>query len=71
VSNHYNANAAEPSPSACQAVMREQVCTAYANYSGNLGGASGCIARFGEASQNNPFHYDAARDRLYWFPAPR
>jgi hypothetical protein len=71
VSNHYNANATEPSPSQCQAAMREQVCTAYASYSGNPNNAAGCIARFGEASQNNPFHYDAASDRAYWFPAPR
>ncbi len=69
VSNHYN-NAATPGMDQCQALMRNEVCTAYANYSGNPGLASSCSARFSEQSQNNPFYY-GGNDSGYWFAAPR
>jgi hypothetical protein len=64
VSNHYN-NASVPSMDQCQAAMRDQVCSAYANYSGNPGLAGGCSARFSEQSQNNPFY--GGNDSGYWF----
>ncbi len=69
VSNHYN-NATTPNMDQCQALMRNEVCAAYANYSGNPGLASGCSARFSEQSQNNPFYY-GGNDSGYWFAAPR
>jgi hypothetical protein len=66
VANHYN-SAVAPTMDQCRAAMRDQVCTAYANQTGNPGGASGCISFFGQASSANPFHYDVASDRSYWF----
>ena len=66
VSNYYN-TASVPSMDQCQAVMRDQVCSAYANYSGNTGVASSCSARFTEQAQSNPFYYSAASDYGYWF----
>ena len=48
-------------------MMRDQVCSAYANYSGNTGVASSCSARFTEQAQSNPFYYSAASDYGYWF----
>jgi hypothetical protein len=67
VSNYYN-TASEPSMSQCQALMRDQVCSAYANYAGNPGVAAGCIDRFAQQAQNNPFYYNAASDNGFWFP---
>jgi hypothetical protein len=67
VSNYYN-NATTPSMDSCQAVMRNEVCTAYANYSGNAGVAAGCSDRFAQQAQNNPFFYSAASDNGFWFP---
>ena len=52
----------------CQAVMRDQVCSAYANYSGNPGVAGSCSGRFALQAQSNPFYYSAASDNGYWFP---
>lgn len=67
VSNYYN-NASVPSMEQCQAVMRDQVCNAYASYAGNPGAGSSCVARFGQSSPSNPFFYSAATDAGYWFP---
>jgi hypothetical protein len=69
VSNHY-ATATTPSLDQCQAAMREQVCTAYGNYSGNGGAGAGCGARFTDTTQNNPFRYNANTDASYWLPPP-
>ncbi len=66
VSNYYN-SAATPSMDQCQAAMRDQVCVAYANYIGNAGLATGCVARYAQQSQANPFYYGAG-DSGYWFP---
>lgn len=70
VSGHYN-GASTPSMSQCQAVMREQYCSAFGAYKGGSGMVSGCISRFSTQSQDNPFYYNAASDAAYWFPAPR
>jgi hypothetical protein len=71
VSNHYN-GATTPSMPQCQALMREQYCSAFAGYTkGGTGLLERCISRFSEQSQNNPFYYSAAGDAAYWFPAPR
>ena len=67
VSNYYN-SASTPSMDQCQAVMRDEVCNAYASYSGNTGVAAGCIGRFTQQAQTNPFYYSAASDSGYWFP---
>jgi hypothetical protein len=67
VSNYYN-SASVPSMEQCQAVMRDQVCSAYANYSGNLGVAGNCSGLFTQQAQSNPFYYSAASDNGYWFP---
>jgi hypothetical protein len=67
VSNHYN-SASEPGMDQCQALMRDEVCNAYANYSGNTGVAGACIGRFTQQAQANPFYFDAAADSGYWFP---
>ena len=66
VSNYYN-TASVPSMDHCQAVMRDQVCNAYANYAGNAAAGSSCVARFREQTQSNPFYYNAATDYGYWF----
>lgn len=70
VSAHYS-SARAPSMSECQSLMRERYCAAYGNYTGNGAMVSGCISHFSQPSQANPFHYDAANDASYWFPAPR
>jgi hypothetical protein len=70
VANHYN-SAGTPSMSQCQAVMREQYCSAFASYKGDPGMQGGCISRFSQQTQQNPFYYDAGSDAGYWFPAPR
>ena len=67
VSNYYN-TASDPNMDECQAVMRDQVCSAYASYSGNWGLAASCSDRFTQQSQNNPFFYSAASDNGFWFP---
>jgi hypothetical protein len=67
VSNYYN-SASEPGMDQCQAVMRDQVCSAYATYSGNWGVAANCSDRFSQQAQTNPFYFDAASDYGYWFP---
>jgi hypothetical protein len=70
VANHYNSSST-PSMGQCQAVMREQYCSAFASYKGGSGMQDGCISRFSEQTQNNPFYYNAGSDAAYWFPAPR
>jgi hypothetical protein len=69
VADHYN-GASTPSMSQCQAVMREQYCSAFDAYKGG-GTASNCISRFSAQNQDNPFYYNASTDAAYWFPAPR
>jgi hypothetical protein len=70
VSAYFN-GASVPSMDQCQAAMRDQICSAYGNYANNPGVTPGCVAQFTEASQRNPFRYDAGSDGGYWFPAPR
>ncbi len=71
VSSHYN-SAVTPSMPQCQALMREQYCSAFAAYQGGGNGLlERCVGRFSSQSQDNPFYYDAGSDATYWFPAPR
>jgi hypothetical protein len=70
VANHYN-GASTPSMSQCQAVMREQVCSAFAAYKAGAPAVGTCVDRFSQQTPNNPFHYSAGTDAAYWFPAPR
>jgi hypothetical protein len=70
VSSHYN-GATTPSMQQCQALMREQYCSAFAAYKGGSGFVERCVGRFSEQSQNNPFYYNAGGDAAYWLPAPR
>jgi hypothetical protein len=70
VASHYN-SVSTPSMSQCQAVMREQYCSAFGAYRGDSGMVSGCINRFSAQTQDNPFYYNAGSDASYWFPAPR
>jgi hypothetical protein len=70
VAGHYS-SASTPSMSQCQAVMREQYCSAYGAYKGGSGMVGGCVNFFSAQSQDNPFYYNAASDSGYWFPAPR
>ena len=70
VANHYN-GASTPSMPQCQAVMREQYCSAFAGYKGGSGMLNGCLSRFSQQSQDNPFYYNAGSDAGYWFAAPR
>jgi hypothetical protein len=67
VSNYYNSQSV-PSMEQCQAVMRDQVCSAYANYAGNWGVGAICTDRFSQQAQTNPFYFNAATDYGYWFP---
>jgi hypothetical protein len=69
VANHYN-SASTPSMSQCQAVMREQYCSAFAGYKGQSGMLSNCVNMFSAQSQSNPFYYNAGSDSSYWFAAP-
>ncbi|NJN00886.1 MAG: hypothetical protein HC793_04870 [Aquincola sp.] len=57
--------------SQCQAVMREQYCSAFGAYTGASGNVGNCISRFSMQNQDNPFYFNAATDSAYWFPAPR
>jgi hypothetical protein len=66
VSNHYNSESV-PGMDQCQALMRDQVCSAYANYAGNWGVAANCSDRFSQQAQTNPFYFNAATDYGYWF----
>jgi hypothetical protein len=66
VSNHYNSESV-PGMEQCQALMRDQVCSAYANYAGNWGVAANCSDRFSQQAQTNPFYFNAATDYGYWF----
>jgi hypothetical protein len=70
VANHYN-GASTPSMSQCQAVMREQVCSAFAGYKVGAPTVGSCVDRFTQQTPNNPFYYNASVDSAYWFPAPR
>jgi hypothetical protein len=51
--------------------MRESYCSAFASYKGGSGMLNGCIGRFTDQAQNNPFYYNAGSDAGYWLPAPR
>lgn len=70
VTSAYYANPAQPSMSGCQALMRDSFCSRFYNYIGYPGSASGCVAQFSTQSSNNPFYFNAATDRSYWFAAP-
>jgi hypothetical protein len=67
VTGYYN-GASTPSMSQCQALMREQYCSAFGAYRGNAGVANSCISRFSAQTQDNPFYYNAGSDAAYWFP---
>jgi hypothetical protein len=56
--------------STCRAHMRDTFCATFDNYVGRPELTPACQARFTSTSAENPFHYDAATDAGWWFPAP-
>jgi hypothetical protein len=65
----YEANPANPSMDACQAHMRDSFCSAFYNYSfiNRPSAAASCVAHFSKQSNDNPFFFNPASDRNYWF----
>lgn len=61
---------ASPPLSQCRQVMRETVCSAFSNFTNRPDQAASCARTFAATTQSNPFHFDAALDRSYWYPAP-
>ncbi len=70
VSSYY-ANPASPSPSACQATMRDSFCQSYFSYTNNPNALGSCVSHFSQNSASNPFFFNSASDRSYWFAAPQ
>jgi hypothetical protein len=70
VSSYYS-SAATRTMDQCQAVMRDQVCSAYNSYRNTIERIGSCMSYFTSQSQGNPFYYNASTDAGYWFPAPR
>jgi hypothetical protein len=66
----YDANPANPSPDSCKALMRDSFCSAYYTFTRNPGPTGACVSHFSQPSSSNPFHFDPAVDRTYWFSAP-
>jgi hypothetical protein len=52
-------------PAQCADLMVNSFCAAFRTVTGD--DPSGCRARFQQTSTDNPFYYDAASDRSYWF----
>lgn len=55
----------------CRAHMRDSYCATYNSYVGRTQDIASCQAAFSSASNDNPFHFDAAADSGYWFLAPQ
>jgi hypothetical protein len=70
VANYY-ANEAAPDMASCRALMRDSYCGKFYNYVGRPDVTGGCGSFFTQNSTENPFYFDAANDRAYWFAAPR
>ena len=69
VSSYY-ANPANPSTDSCKALMRDSFCATYYSFTRNPGAMAACVSHFSQPSSANPFHFDSATDRAYWFAAP-
>jgi hypothetical protein len=69
VSNHYSTFTALDLAQ-CRAAMQNTVCAAYYSYTNQPQHAAGCSRFYSATTQQNPFYFDAATDRNYWFPAP-
>lgn len=66
----YYSNEANRSPGECLALMRDRFCGVFYNYISFPSATASCQAYFGRQDGTNPFFYNAATDRSYWFPAP-
>lgn len=53
-----------------QAQMAGPACPVYWQHAGKPQNANFCRTTFASKAAANPFHYDAASDAGYWFPAP-
>ncbi len=69
VASHYN-SFTSPDLAQCRAAMRDTVCAAFYNFTGQPAQTASCVGTFTSTSQSNPFYFNAASDRSYWFPAP-
>jgi hypothetical protein len=69
VSSYY-ANPASPSGDSCKALMRDSFCSAYYTFTRNPNALGACVSHFSKGNASNPFHFDPANDRAYWFAAP-
>jgi hypothetical protein len=70
VANYY-ANEATPDMASCRALMRDSYCDKFYNYVGRPDTSGGCGRFFSQATSENPFYFDPANDRSYWFSSPR
>lgn len=70
VASNHRAAAGELSMDACQSWMRDNFCESYSNYVGRPWDTASCQAFYTQPSSANPFHFNAATDRSYWFAAP-
>jgi hypothetical protein len=70
VSKYYS-NAGTPSMNQCQATMQNSYCQAFGDFKGGAAMVDGCVNRFTQQSQDNPFYFNASTDASYWFAAPR
>jgi hypothetical protein len=50
--------------------MRDSVCAAHSGYFNMPGETAGCVRFFTATTQSNPFYFNAANDRTFWFPPP-
>jgi hypothetical protein len=69
VADHFN-NFRAPDLSQCRAAMRDTVCSAFYNFTNRPDQISSCAGYFSDTTQQNPFYFNAATDRSYWYPAP-
>ena len=69
VSSYY-ANPANPSSDSCKALMRDSFCATYYTFTRNPNAMGACVSHFSQSNSTNPFHFDPAGDRAYWFAAP-
>jgi hypothetical protein len=69
VSSYY-ANPQSPSMDSCQSLMRDSFCARFYDYIGYPSSTSACVAQFSTQSSSNPFYFNGATDRSYWFAAP-
>jgi len=55
---------------ACQAHMRNTMCSAYFTYRDKSSQVSSCQGTFAAQNIDNPFYFNAATDGSFWYPAP-